>query len=85
MVRNPGGGHIIDTPGVRELLLYDIEELELQEYFPEMQPYFGTCSFSSCTHIHEPGCAVLEALKNGKIHPDRYESYRRIMVELKNG
>ena len=78
------GGKIIDTPGVRELLLYDIEELELQEYFPEFEEFFGTCNFSSCTHIHEPGCSVLEALKQGKIHIDRYESYIRIMDELKN-
>lgn len=80
-----GRGKIIDTPGVRELLLYDIEELELQEYFPEMEEYFGACNFNSCTHIHEPGCKILEALKEGKIHADRYESYQRIMDELKNG
>lgn len=78
------GGKIIDTPGVRELLLYDIDELELQEYFPEFEEFFGTCNFSSCTHIHEPGCTILEALKEGKIHHDRYESYIRIMDELKN-
>lgn len=85
LVENSSGGNIIDTPGVRELLLYDIEIMELQEYFPEMEPYFGTCSFNGCTHIHEPGCSVLEALKEKKIHPDRYESYTRIMEELKNG
>ncbi|MBB6478981.1 ribosome small subunit-dependent GTPase A [Spirochaeta isovalerica] len=85
LVENTAGGTIIDTPGVRELLLYDIEELELQEYFPEMEAYFGQCSFNSCSHIHEPGCAVLSALEKGRIHPDRYESYLRIMEELKNG
>ena len=85
LVNNSMGGKIIDTPGVRELLLYDIDSQELQEYFTEMEPYFGTCSFSSCTHLHEPGCKVLEALDNGKIHSDRYESYERIMEELKNG
>lgn len=85
LVQNSAGGNIIDTPGVRELLLYDIEEMELQEYFPEMEPYFGTCSFNSCTHLHEPGCSVLKALEEGKIHRDRYESYERIMDELKNG
>lgn len=85
LVENSAGGNIIDTPGVRELLLYDIEEMELQEYFPEMEPYFGTCAFNSCTHIHEPGCTVLKALEDGKIHSDRYESYVRIMEELKNG
>jgi ribosome biogenesis GTPase len=82
MVENSQGGNIIDTPGVRELLLYDIEVLELQEYFPEMEPYFGTCTYSSCTHTHEPGCSVLEALNAGKIHVDRYESYQRILDEL---
>lgn len=85
LVKSSGGGNIIDTPGVRELLLYDIGKMELQEYFPEMEPYFGACAFSSCTHIHEPGCAVIEALEEGKIHSDRYESYVRIMEELNNG
>lgn len=85
MVEIAKGGKIIDTPGVRELLLYDVDEMELQEYFPEMEPYFGTCSFSSCTHIHEPGCSILEALNNGKIHSDRYESYQRILDEIKKG
>jgi ribosome biogenesis GTPase len=85
MVDIASGGKIIDTPGVRELLLYDIEEQELQEYFPEMEPYFGKCSFSSCTHIHEPGCVILEALHEGKIHFDRYESYQRIIDEIKKG
>ena len=85
MVKNSDGGTIIDTPGVRELLLYDIEEVELQEYFPEMEPYFGNCTFNGCTHIHEPGCAVLEALDEGKIHHDRYESYTRLIEEIKKG
>jgi len=85
MVDISGRGRIIDTPGVRELLLYDIEELELQEYFPEMEEYFGTCNFSGCSHLHEPGCKVKQALTEGRIHTDRYESYQRIMEELKNG
>lgn len=83
MVDISKGGKIIDTPGVRELLLYDIDEEELQEYFPEMEPYFGTCSFQGCTHTHEPGCAVLDALHQGTINPDRYESYQRILDEIK--
>lgn len=85
LVDNSTGGTIIDTPGVRELLMYGIDLMELQEYFPEMEPYRGSCSFSSCSHIHEPGCSVKKALKEGMIHKDRYESYIRIMEELKNG
>jgi ribosome biogenesis GTPase len=73
-----GGGYVADTPGLKALALWDIEPEELDGYFPELRPLVESCLFSDCTHVHEPGCAVLKALKDGKIHPERYESYLRM-------
>ncbi|MBT3239942.1 MAG: ribosome small subunit-dependent GTPase A [Chloroflexi bacterium] len=72
------GGYVADTPGLKALALWDIEPEELDAYFPEIRPLVPDCQFSSCTHIQEPGCAVLEALEKGSIHPERYESYVRL-------
>jgi ribosome biogenesis GTPase len=74
----PGGGSIIDTPGIRELGVIDIEQQELSHFFPEMRDRMHSCRFHNCRHINEPGCAVLEALENGEIEPSRYESYLSI-------
>ncbi|MVN90453.1 ribosome small subunit-dependent GTPase A [Mucilaginibacter aquatilis] len=74
----PGGGNIIDTPGIRELGIIDIEQQELSHFFPEMRQRMHDCRFNNCRHINEPGCAVLEALENGEIEPSRYESYLSI-------
>jgi ribosome biogenesis GTPase len=73
-----GGGYVGDTPGWKSLALWDTEPEELDAYFPELRELVQHCQFSDCTHIHEPGCAVLAALKEGKIHPERYESYLRL-------
>lgn len=67
--------YLADTPGMRQLGLWGIEAEELDELFPEFRPYLGECQFRDCSHVHEPGCAVREALAEGKIHPDRYASY----------
>jgi ribosome biogenesis GTPase len=75
----PGGGKIIDTPGIRELGLVDISKQELSHYFPEMRARMNDCQFNNCMHISEPGCAVTEAVAEGFIHEDRYVSYRTIM------
>jgi ribosome biogenesis GTPase len=74
----PGGGSIIDTPGIRELGVIDIEKQELSHFFPEMRDRMHNCRFHNCRHINEPGCAVLEALENDEIEPSRYESYLSI-------
>ncbi len=76
----PGGGYVADTPGLRSLALWDIEPEELDAYFPEIRPLVSACQFSDCTHLHEPGCAVREAVEHGKIHPQRYESYVRLRM-----
>jgi ribosome biogenesis GTPase / thiamine phosphate phosphatase len=72
------GGYVADTPGVKAFALWDIEPEELDAYFPEMRDLVSGCEFSDCTHIHEPGCAVLDALDKGRITPERYDSYCRI-------
>jgi ribosome biogenesis GTPase len=78
MFELPQGGFIIDTPGIRELGVIDIEKHELGRYFPEMRSRMQNCRFNNCRHINEPGCAVLDALENGEIELSRYESYLSI-------
>ncbi|MDR6942071.1 ribosome small subunit-dependent GTPase A [Mucilaginibacter pocheonensis] len=78
MFELPQGGFIIDTPGIRELGVIDIEKQELGHFFPEMRSRMNECRFNNCRHINEPGCAVLEALENGEIELSRYESYLSI-------
>lgn len=78
MFELPQGGSIIDTPGIRELGIIDIEQHELGRYFPEMRALMHQCRFNNCRHINEPGCAVLQALENGEIELSRYESYLSI-------
>ena len=74
------GGFIIDTPGIREFGVVDLNNAELSHYFKEMKPFIGKCKFNNCQHIHEPQCAVLEALEAGQIPAERYQSYLSIMA-----
>ena len=69
------GGFIIDTPGIRSFGLIDFEKEELSTYFPEMLAVMDDCRFKPCTHTHEPGCAVKQAVEDGTIAPERYNSY----------
>lgn len=78
MFETPQGGFIIDTPGIRELGIIDIEKTELAHFFPEMRERMHNCKFNNCQHINEPGCAVLAALERGEIEPSRYDSYLSI-------
>ena len=75
--------NLMDTPGFSSLYLTDMEEQELKDYFPEFRKYEGQCRFQGCRHIHEPGCAVKEALENHKISSLRYEDYLGLYEELK--
>ncbi len=75
------GGFVIDTPGIRGFGLVDVSELELSGYFPEMLRIEDNCRFAPCTHTHEPGCAVKEAVENGEISVERYESYLGMLDE----
>jgi ribosome biogenesis GTPase len=74
------GGFIIDTPGIREFGVVDLNNAELSHYFKEMKPFIGKCKFNNCQHIHEPQCAVLEALEAEQIPAERYQSYLSIMA-----
>ena len=74
----------VDTPGFSSLYLEDMEKEELRLYFPEFDPYEGQCRYQGCTHTHEPGCAVKEALSEGKIEKLRYEGYLELYEELKD-
>jgi ribosome biogenesis GTPase len=73
-----GGGYVADTPGLKALALWDIEPEELDGYFPEIARLVPNCQFSDCTHFDEPGCAVIEAVEQGRVHPERYNSYLRL-------
>lgn len=75
----PFGGKIIDTPGMREFALMDIEPHELSHYFPEMRELINDCKFNNCMHIEEPGCAVKEAIEEGRVNPSRYINYLNIL------
>lgn len=75
----PGGGQIIDTPGVREFGLVDISKQELSHFFPEMRALINDCQFNNCMHINEPGCAVKKAVNDGTVSVDRYASYLTIL------
>src|SRR5690606_29605834 len=75
------GGYVADTPGIRALALFDIEPQELDGYFREIAPLVSECQFSDCTHRHEPNCAVREAVEEGSVSQERYESYLRLREE----
>ena len=70
---------VADTPGIRELGLYEIDPADLGFFYIDIEPYVNSCRFPDCTHDHEPGCAVRAALESGKIHARRYDSYLRLL------
>ena len=74
--------YLMDTPGFTSFYVEDMEKEELRHCFPEFAPYEGECRFQGCTHTHEPGCKVKEALQEGKISSRRYENYQEIYKEL---
>ncbi len=75
----PEGGALIDTPGIRDLGVVDLEPREISHYFAEMRPLISKCRFNNCLHMQEPGCAVLLALEQGTIAPERYYNYLSIL------
>ena len=76
----PEGGYVADTPGVRELGLWQIPQSELAWSFPEFREHLGGCAFNDCTHVHEPRCALRAAVEAGAVSADRYDSYRRLVT-----
>lgn len=81
----PGGGWIIDSPGVRGFGTIEMEAAEVSHYFPEIFKIAADCRFGDCTHTHEPGCAVLKALENNLIARSRYNSYLSILNDADEG
>lgn len=74
----PNGGYVADTPGIRELGLWDIPPDELAWCFPEFRAHLDGCGFSDCTHLHEPRCGLRMAVERGDVGSGRYDSYRRL-------
>ena len=78
----PSGGDLIDSPGIREFALWHIEPDALMDGFREFRPYAGLCRFRDCKHRQEPGCALKDALTDGKISESRWASYWHILSSL---
>jgi ribosome biogenesis GTPase len=78
----PGGGAVVDSPGIREFAIWELDADELPHYFQEFTPYLGSCRFAPCTHTHEPGCAVKAAVDEGAIEEGRYISYTILLEEV---
>ena len=79
------GSYIVDTPGVKGFGTYDMETEEISHYFVEFFELSKDCRYGNCTHTHEPGCAVLEALERGEIAPSRYQSYLSMLEDKEEG
>ena len=80
------GGYVADTPGLRELGLWDVDAAQLADAFPEFREHAETCRFApTCSHSHEPGCGVTAAIRKGRIHPDRHASYLALLEEIRDG
>lgn len=75
------GGYVIDTPGIKEFGLVDMEKREIAGRFPEFRKYIGSCKFNNCLHVNEPDCAIVEAVEKGDIHPVRYYNYLSILKD----
>jgi ribosome biogenesis GTPase / thiamine phosphate phosphatase len=78
----PDGGFVADTPGLRELGLWQIPDSDLAWCFPEMRPHLGGCAFNDCRHLSEPRCAVLAAVAAGTVSAARHDSYRRLLLNM---
>lgn len=81
----PHGGHLIDSPGIREFGLWQVQLSETAEGFIEFRPFLGQCRFRDCLHEDEPGCRIRAAVEEDRINRQRWESYRRIIESLRDG
>jgi ribosome biogenesis GTPase len=79
-LEGPEGGYVADTPGVRELGLWEIPQTELAWCFPEFRDHLGACAFNDCSHLHEPRCGLRAAVGSGQVSEERYDSYRRMLT-----
>ncbi len=78
----PGGGYVADTPGLREVGVWGLDPVDLPDCFPEFRPFVHECRFGNCSHLSEPGCAVIAAVGAATVSAARYDSYSRLRVEL---
>lgn len=78
----PSGGYIIDTPGIKEFGLVSFEKAELGQRFPEIRSRMHDCRFNNCLHVNEPGCAIIQAVKDGEISSFRYNNYLNMLVGI---
>ena len=85
MIALPEGGYLIDTPGIKGFGTIEMEGAEIAHYFPEIFRHSADCRFNNCTHRHEPGCAVLQAVEEHYISESRYRSYLNIMEDKWEG
>ena len=74
--------YLIDTPGIKEFGMVDFTAQELSHFFPEMRAVLHDCRFANCTHLHEPGCAVIQAVDDGRISAERYQNYLNILEDI---
>jgi ribosome biogenesis GTPase len=81
----PGGGFVVDTPGLREVGVWGIDPAALDQCFPEFGAFIGECRFTDCSHLHEPGCAVRDAVDAGRVSRDRWQSYAKLYSEELGG
>jgi ribosome biogenesis GTPase len=82
MVPLSSGGFLVDTPGFSEVGLWGLAPRELADCFPEFRPLVDSCKYADCSHVHEPGCAVIAAAATGAVPPDRLNSYRTLLADL---
>jgi len=82
LLRLDFGGYVVDTPGIREFSLWEIEKRDVAQFFPQIWELSAKCKMPDCIHLHEPNCAVKEALESGELMPARYESYCRILESI---
>jgi ribosome biogenesis GTPase len=81
MIELPEGGYVIDTPGIKGFGLFDMDEMEISHYFPEIFRFSTNCKFNNCTHRREPGCAVRQAVEEQFISESRYQSYINMLED----
>jgi ribosome biogenesis GTPase len=81
LIRLQSGGYVVDTPGLRQFELWDVEPAEVEGYFVEFRPYIPRCKFPDCSHTHEADCAVKDAVFRDQIHSGRYESYLKLYLQ----
>jgi ribosome biogenesis GTPase len=84
MIEIDKDSYVIDTPGIKELGLIDMESWEISHYFPEMRELLGACRYKNCLHVNEPGCAVIQAVDDQKIADTRYDSYLSMIIDEDN-